>query len=312
MQHTPATSADTGSPGSWAYLHLLVVYLVWGSTYLAVKICLSGPEAATPWQLQAARLGCATLLLAAYAWFMYGLPKRPERAAIITGTTSGILLWVLGNGLATWVAQDTTSSFIVMCMGLIPLWMVTIESLMTRKWPTRRAMLGLVAGLVGLVVMVAPTLQSAPDMAIIRPGQELPVLASVLAGGAFWAWGSSLQRRQPDGLPAAWIATLQMGAATVLLLAIAAFEQGPLPSMPAPRQWLAFGFLVICGSILAMISFQKVIRHFPPSVASTFAYVNPLVGMLLGAWLLHEPVHGLSIVGFAIILGSLWLVLRHH
>lgn len=303
------TKQNTTSP-ILPYLNLLAVYLIWGSTYFAVKICISGSAHITSIQLQAIRLSCAGLLLAIYAFATTGQPKNINIKTIFVCFLTGGLLWVLGNGLATFVARYATSSFIVMCMGLIPLWTVLIESIISRQWPDKKQSVALILGLVGLIVMLFPTFEQQHDVEIIQHGKVIFVLCLLMLAGLSWALGTNIQRRQKTTLPTAWIVSFQSIGAAFLLIILALLDGQPLSLSFDLNQVMALGFLVIFGSIVAMIAFQKVIRFFTPTIASTFAYVNPLVGMLLGAVVLHEHIALLSIAGFMIILLSLWIAMK--
>ncbi|WP_459616679.1 DMT family transporter [Bordetella sp. 2513F-2] len=290
-------------------LHLLVVYLVWGSTYFAVKLCVSGtaPIAAVP--LQAARMACAALLLAAVARVVGGPPGRVDGRTLLLCVVSGLLMWVGGNGLATLASPYASSSFIVMAMGTIPLWSVAIACVAERRRPGPLVLGGLLAGLVGLAMVVAPAL-GRDHAAAVLPGQAWLAVGLLCAASITWALGTRLQRNVGPGLHPAWVSTLQVAAAAAVLVPVAAWRGVSWPAAPDALQWTAFAYLVVFGSVVAMLSYLAAVRQLGAVVASTFAYVNPLVGMALGWLFLRERIAPLSLAGFAVVLAGLALVLH--
>lgn len=294
---------------SWhRYGHLAVVYVVWGSTYLAVKICVSGQGGLSPIQLQTWRMWFAGLLLLAISAASGGLAKVGIRDLLLCGMT-GVLMWVLGNGLATLASRHVASSFIVMTMGIIPVWTTLIGSLINRSVPSGKTIAGVAIGIIGLALVIVPPALSTETSAI-EAGYAGWAVALLCAGGLTWALGSVFQRPLMARLAPTSAAGLQMLSAAVVLTTIAATRGDALvPSVfPSLRQTTAFAFLVIFGSAICLISYIKVIRTFSPPVASTFAYVNPLVGVALGWALLGEVPAMSGFVGIGIILAGVILV----
>ncbi|MCJ8143429.1 EamA family transporter [Ancylobacter sp. A5.8] len=294
-----------------AYGHLLTIYLVWGGGYLAVKVALSGPAALTVFQLQSARMWCATLLLAGLAAFRHGWPGRPAPRDLLVCAASGLLMWVAGNGLATLASRHAASSFIVMAMGAIPLWSCVLDLLIERAIPGPRLVFGLVLGLFGLFLVVAPALFNSAT-AIIEPGfAEFTVLV-LIGAGTSWSLGTIVQRPLAGRMKSEWAATFQMLAASLALTVLVTGEAAPLPEMPGLRQWLAIGFLIVFASVIGLTSYLRVLRVFSPVIATTFAYVNPIVGVLAGWAILGEEPAPLSLVGLVIVLASIAIVLSRR
>lgn len=304
-----ATSSP--SPSLVSYGHLLVIYLVWGAAYLAVKICLSGPATVTVLQLQTARLWAAAILLAAISAVASGPPPRLSRRDLGLCAFSGILMWVGGNGLAAMASQHAASSFVVMALGAIPLWSTLLEVAARRATPRPDVLVGLALGLSGLGLVMAPALL-ATDAVIVEPEQALMTIVLLGGAGLAWATGTMLQRPLMGRSPPAWTATYQIGAAAVVLTLPVLAEGAALPNAPSNGQLGAFAFLILFASVIGLISFIQVVRSFSPSVASTFAYVNPVVGILLGWLILGEVPAPLSLAGMAIVLISIALILREQ
>jgi drug/metabolite transporter (DMT)-like permease len=292
------------------YSHLAVVYIVWGSTYLAVKICVSGPPALSPIQLQTWRMWFAGALLMGMSLLYGGFPtKIGMRDLLICGIT-GTLMWVFGNGLATLASRHAASGFIVMTMGIIPVWTTLIGSIMSRTVPSRAMLLGILIGIIGLGFVVVPpalSLGTSP----VEAGYAGWAALILCLGGLTWSLGSILQRPLLGRLTPQASAALQMLSAAIVLTVIAKVHGDALvPTSPISlRQILAFAFLVVFGSAICLISYIKVIKSFSPAAASTFAYVNPLVGVALGwAFLGELPAMG-ALFGIVLILLGVFLVI---
>lgn len=308
------------------YIALVAVYLIWGSTYFAVKVFIEG-GGVTPLQFQFARAVCAALLLAGVylvlriaRWLgtrsrRFAAPatvSRPRSRRVAVGIVtvagaSGALMWASGNGFATLAAPHASSSFIVMAMGIIPLWSVVIEAVITRRLPRPIVLVGLGMGLIGLGLVVAPSISSA---AIVEPAHVVPTVLLLGAGGFTWALGTAIQKRVAPQLTTTALSTLQFTGAVLVLVVPVAIEHAPIPPRIGTDQLLAFSYLVVFGSAVSLAAYAVVVRRFSPPVASTFAYVNPVVGLVLGAAFLHETVQPISLVGLCVVLAAVLLVMK--
>ncbi|WNJ92663.1 DMT family transporter [Bosea sp. 685] len=304
-----AVAASSPSPSLLSYGHLLIIYLVWGAAYLAVKICLSGPATITVLQLQTARLWGAALLLAAVSAITSGRPPRLSRRDFWLCALSGVLMWVGGNGLAAVASLHAASNFVVMALGAIPLWSSLLDLLFRGEKPQPRMLAGLAIGLCGLVLVMAPALL-AGDRATLDPEHAHATLACLAGAGMSWALGTLLQRPLMGRSGPAWTATYQILAAALVPTLPALVEGAALPLAPSNAQLGAFAFLIVFASVIGLMSFIHVVRSFTPSIASTFAYVNPVVGILLGWLVLGEIPATLSLVGMAIVLVGIAIILR--
>ncbi|MBM9401616.1 EamA family transporter [Gluconacetobacter azotocaptans] len=309
---TLQTAAATGRPARargpmGAYGHLLAIYLIWGSTYLAVKLCLSGPAPLSPLHLQVLREGCGALLLACITAVRHGGPGRLSWREAGLCALTGILMWVGGNALATSCAPYAHSGFIVMAMGTIPLWCTLLDCVLNRARPTPRVLAALPLGLGGLVMVVAPALSG--QGAIVTRHPVVVVLVLQLAA-VTWALGTVLQRRLAGRLRPGWTAAIQMGVAALILGGASSAGGWSVPAHVGATQAASFAFLVIFGSVVAPASYIVVLRSFSPEMASTFAYVNPVVGVLLGWMVLGERPAALALAGMAVVLGSIALMMR--
>lgn len=303
-----ASLARGGEAVPWtAYLHLLVIYLVWGGAYLLVKLVVSGAAVITPLQLLTARTWCATLLLGIISLARTGLPGRVSLRDVGLCAASGVLMWATGNGFATQAAKHASSSFIVMALGTIPLWSTMLDCIIERSVPDRRTALALAVGFVGLGLVVGPALFS--HGAIVEQGYEGLTILLLITAGVTWSLGTILQRPLAGRLDPGWAATMQVGTAAAVVSLFAIHENAPiLPQPPSEIQVVAFVLLVVFASVVSLLSYIKVVRVFSPVVASTFAYINPVVGMVLGVLVLGETITPLSIVGLVVVLASVAVV----
>lgn len=306
------------------FVSLALIYVIWGATYLAVRVIVAD-GALTPLQLQLLRCTAATLVCAALVALgrarrgpvtsntptaaptpasattpAGASPTRARHALVAMG--SGVLLWTLGNGLTTIAAKDAASSFIVMSMGTIPLWTVGVTALFTRRLPGTRVMVALLVGFAGLALVLAPGLTSG---SIITPGRAVPIMALLMVSALTWTLGTMLQETVGGEFSIWELSAWQYLGASLTLAVMVVADGAPLhPGAMRPGQWVAFAFLVLFGSLLAMVAYSVVLRGFSATMASTYAYVNPLVGIVLGATFLHETIAPVSLVGLVIVLGA--------
>ncbi|GAB2920425.1 EamA family transporter [Streptomyces mayteni] len=294
----------TGRSGA-RYLPLAAIYLIWGSTYFAVRVVV-GDGAVSPVHLQFLRAVAAAALLGVMALAVRRrLAPVPWRTRALAAL-SGVLMWAAGNGLATYSAAYASSSFIVMAMGTIPLWTVATEAVLTRTPPSRRVLGALGVGFLGLGLVVAPGLFSAD---ILDPDHAAVTILMLVGGGATWAMGTALQKRVAPAFTIPSLAATQFTTAALVLAVPALAIGAPRPDHVDAAQWAAFGYLVVFGSAISLSAYAVVVRTFSASVASTFAYVNPVVGVLLGTVVLREDIAPVSILGLFVVLTAVGAVL---
>jgi drug/metabolite transporter (DMT)-like permease len=281
----------------WAFA---AIYLIWGSTYLAIRI---GVDTMPPFFLAAVRFLLAGGLL--YAWARFRGDPAPSRATWKRAAWLGLLFFVLGNGLVVWAETRVPSARTALLASTSPIWTVLIESGLA-GWaiPAARVALGVVLGFGGLVVLASP----AP--ALVEPVPPLGVAALVGASLA-WALGSVFSHRRPlaASAPMATSLTMLAGGAQLALVSLAAGEWRRLGGAHVSwESWAALGYLVLFGSIIGFSAFTYLLRESTPQMVATSAYVNPVVALVLGWGLGNEQVTGRMLAGAAIILTSVVLV----
>jgi drug/metabolite transporter (DMT)-like permease len=271
---------------------LFIVYVVWGSTYLAQKV---GLEGLPPLTLNAVRFLVAGLLLFGYCLLRRW--PRPTWAQWRAGAIQGLLLPAAGTGGAAWAEQALPSGLTALLLATIPLWIVIGRRVFDREpvsWPVG---LGLLAGVVGIIVLS-------------RPSGAGSLLATVVAlvGAACWGLGTVYAGHAPRPTYSLQSSAMEMLAAGGVLAVLALFSGEAGRIHVTGRSVTALAYLIVFGSLVAYTAYTWLLDHVAPRIAGTYAFVNPVVAVLLGAWLLGEPIGpreiaatGLIALGVALI-----------
>ncbi len=275
------------SPRVLVLLALIALYVVWGSTYLAIRI---GLESFPPFAMAALRfLVTGAALYAFLRWCGVAAPTLLQwRNCAITGT----LLLGFGNGLVCFAEQSVSSGLAAVAVASMPLFAAGFGVLFGH-WPRRLELAGLLIGFVGVIVLnLGGDLRGSPYGAM-----------ALLAASASWAFGSLWSKRQ-DMPPAAMSTAAQMLTGGVSLSIIALLTGESLPALPTLRATLALAYLGVFGSIIGFSAYMYVLNQVRPALATSYAYVNPPVAVLFGVWLGGEHVQAQDILGMAIILAG--------
>ena len=284
-------------------LAFAAVYVVWGSTYLAIRYAI---ETIPPFLMAASRFLVAGAAL--YAWGRLTGGERPSRAAWIATAVTGILMLAVGNGAVTWSEQRIPSGIAALLVASVALWMVLLEFLRRNGTrPTRLSILGLLIGFGGVGLLVGP--------AAFTSARDLDVLASVVLIGASlsWAAGSVYSRVLPRPASAATAGGIQMlaGGLVLLLVGVSTGEIGRFDAAAvSARSLMSVGYLIVFGSLVGFTAYAWLLRVCTPAAVATYAYVNPIVAMLLGWLLAGEEFGPRMIVAAGIILSGVALINR--
>jgi drug/metabolite transporter (DMT)-like permease len=276
------------------------VYVVWGSTYLAIKYIV---RSLPPFLSMGARFLLAGALLTATILVSRGRPAfRMTPGQFVTAGLCGLFLLVGGNGLVAVAEQDVDSSMAALLIAGTPLWVVLLRALL-RDRPSAATVAGLVVGMAGVAVLLLPGVQGTVALGPLL----LVCLSSVL-----WSIGTVLATRRP--MPADPFATtvVQMAVGGTALVALGSLggEWGRLDLGAAePSAWIAFAYLVVVGSAVGYSAYVWLLARAPLSLATTYAYVNPAVAVLLGALFLSEPLTANVLVGGAVIIAAVAFVI---
>jgi drug/metabolite transporter (DMT)-like permease len=275
---------------------LAAVYVIWSSTYLAMRIVV---VELPPLLTAALRFGAAGVVMLAIA--LRRGAKLPSLRDWLRVAPAGVLLFVGGNGFVSIASQSLTSGGIAVVCAMMPLW-VGVLGYMIGERPTAREWISLLVGFVGvLVLMGSPSLAGKP----IHIG--LVLLSPIL-----WAAGSLIARRTKDvgGAHGGLVGpALQMLTGGAVLATLALVRGERLPIDASATSWLALGYLWIFGSLVAFTAYAWLLRNARPVVATSYAYVNPILAVLIGAALYGEPLSWTTAVANILIVGAVMLAL---
>ena len=283
----------------WTALGL--VYVIWGSTYLAIAIAV---QTLPPLFSAGVRFCIAGLVL--LAWIALRRGVRVGREQLLGASIVGLLLLVGGNGFVVLAERTVPSGLTALIIASVPLWIVLLRRLAGEQvHPSTFA--GVAVGFGGVAFLVIPRGSS---------GEVDPVgLAMLLVATTSWALGTFLAPRlrlPRDGLLST--AFQQLAGGVVLVLAGAAVgELADLDASTYSRDsLLAIGYLIVFGSLVAFTAYSWLLQHAPVSLVATYAYVNPVVAVLLGAVFLAEPVTPSILLGAAIIVAAVAFIVTRE
>lgn len=274
---------------------LLALYLIWGSTYLGIRIAI---ESIPPLLMMGVRFIVAGGTLYLFLR-MRGVPN-PDRSQWLGSTAVGILLIGGGMGGVATAEQWVPSSVAAVCIATAPLWISLFAGLWGR-WPVRFEWLGLGLGFVGVVLLnLGSGLWASPFGAVI-----------LLISPICWAFGSawSYHLKLPSGLMAS-AAQMLIGGVFVAIMGLILGQR--ITSMPSVPSLLALSYLIVFGSLIAFSAYGYVLRRVRPALATSYAYVNPIVAVCLGVALAGESVTILTIVAMIVILVGVGLISLGH
>ncbi|MDJ0765343.1 MAG: EamA family transporter [Myxococcota bacterium] len=274
-------------------INLSVVYVIWGSTYLAIRVAVREGSGIDPFFLGASRTLVAGMLLLLWN-ALRNNRLRVSQGELAVLAVSGLLLWLGGNGLVNWAAQHADSGYAALLVGTMPIWVALIESVVDRKPPSVMLLGSLVLGFGGLGLLTYPKLHDAGRA-------DVWAVIALLAAPLCWGAGSVLQTRRPVQLSPTASSAYQQLFGAVGFFAVS-YLAGESAMNPVPEAWLAWIYLVIAGSLVAFTCFIFSLRILPTPVVMTYAYVNPVIAVFLGWLLLDEPVSGWTLGGAALIL----------
>ncbi len=207
---------------------------------------------------------------------------------------SGTLLWVGGNGLVSFAEQRLHSGIAALIIAATPIYVAIMEAVIDRRKPSALLVISLLVGFAGVGLLSAPAFQTGIQADVIS-------VVAVLIGSLLWGAGSLLQSRKRVDLAPEVSSSYQHLFGAVGLLLVGFLMREPLPN-PIREAWFAWGYLVIFGSVIAFTAFVRALRLLPTNIAMTYAYVNPVIAVLLGWMILQEPLTGWTVGGMALIL----------
>jgi drug/metabolite transporter (DMT)-like permease len=293
--------ANTHRPTWKTLLAFAIIYFVWGSTYLAIRV---GVHEVPPFLLAAMRFLIAGLLL--YGWMIARGERSPTGRQWTSASLLAILIFVLDYGLVFWAEQRVPSGVAAVMMATIPAFMALSEIILLRTQRlTLRLTLALLIGIGGVAVLMSGSLNlgGAP---IDKEGAAALIVASIS-----WSVASVLSRKLPLPPSKVMSSGAQMLAGGVFL-ALTAAALGEFrsfhPSAISCGVWLSLLYLIVAGSIIAYTAYVWLIHHESPTKVGTYAYVNPVVAVLVGYFLGGETIDPRTILGTLFVLISVVVI----
>ncbi len=287
------------------YLAFTTIYLVWGSTYYFIREALDGFP---PFMLGGLRFATAAVLMLGWCTAS-GQNIRPgpdlKNAAIV-----GVLLLYIGNGVVVWTEQTIPSSVVAIMIASAPLWFVILDR---PNWGVnfrdRSTMFGVLAGFSGVILLFSEKIIAQFSTSGLSP--EIAALLLLIVCEIAWTGGSIFAKLRPPTVPAAVNTGWQMmaGGLCFLLTSVGRGEWSAMYWSAVPlHSWFALGYLMLIGSILAYSAYVWLLKVRPAIQVSTYAYVNPVVAVLLGVYLGSERIGIREITGLVVILGGVLLI----
>jgi drug/metabolite transporter (DMT)-like permease len=287
-------TAKTRSPALLAWSALVVVWIVWGSTYLAIRV---GVRTMPPFTMAAIRYVIAGLILVPIG-LRSGTPEqrltdRPGGRQWAAMLLLGAMLPAAGNGVVSWAELRLPSGIAALLVGTVPLWMVLADALVRRRVPGLTRWFALAIGIVGVAVLSG------------GGGSDFPIWSAiaVLFAAMSWGTGSVLQGLLPVPARPLLLAGMEMLCGGVVCAVIAAVRSELTfdTSAVTGESWWALVYLIIPGSLLAMTCYVFALGRLPATTVSSYAFVNPVVAVLLGALILDERLTARQGIGAVII-----------
>jgi len=284
-------------------LAFAAVYIIWGSTYLGIRLAI---QTLPPFLMAATRFLIAGGILFVIA-LANGAPVRQSFSNWRRALLIGGLLLLCGNGGVTWAEKYVASSLAALFVATEPLWVVLLNWSLTHKRPNSKVLLGILIGLAGVALLVSDGLaRSAGGSTMSFVGSGVVLLASLA-----WATGSVYANRNPIDAPTSMTSGMQMlaGGGLLLLLALVTGDVGRLSLENASWTSLgAFVYLLLFGSLVGFTAYSWLLKNVTPESAATYGYVNPVVAVLLGWSIAGEPLTLKMILAATIIVGSVVLI----
>lgn len=296
---TPAATAKRDT--TRIVLAFAAVYVLWGSTYLFIKYAV---ETIPPFTLGALRFILSGAIL--YLVARWRGASNPTGTDLRLGIVSGVLMLGFGNGGVIWAEQTVPSGVVALIVSSVPVWVVLIDWLRPKGVRPRSTIFaGLALGLIGMVILLGPR-------AIVGEGHldEIGV-GALLVGSIAWSFGTLLTRwKKTSGSPLMLAAVQMAGAAAAF--SVVSLGTGELLrttwSAVTLRSWISVGYLVIAGSVIAYTAYVYLLGVVSAAKAATYAYVNPIIAVLLGWAFANEPLGWRTMLAAAVILAGVAII----
>lgn len=286
MASSTVASAPAAAPTSGVALALAALYLIWGSTYLAIRFALEGGF--PPFLLGGIRFLVAGALF--YAFLRWRGVPAPTRAQWRNLLPMGVFMLVLGNGMVNLAETTVSSGMTAVAVASSALWLAIFAAIRGDR-PTRLEWAGLGIGFLGVVWLNAGSSLSGSPLGLV----------ALLVACIGWSYGSIWSRDRD--LPAPFMSAAgQMLCGGLLMVGLGLGLGERFAGLPDARALGAFWYLVVLGSLAGFTAYIWLLSHVRPALAGSYAYVNPAIAVLLGAWLAHERFGGDELAAMGVIL----------
>ena len=283
------------------FVAFAAVYVIWGSTYLFIRFAI---DTIPPFILGTWRYAIAGGAL--YAFALMRKAPRPTRAELQIAIITGLLMPGMGNGGVIWAEQTVSSSLVALIVSMVPIWIVLIDWLRpSGRRPRPMMFLGLTLGFLGMIILIGPS-------SLIGQG-TVPIsgLLVLFVGSVGWSIGTLLTRKKRAGGSPILFSAIQMlsagagfGIASLLFGEYSTFSVAQIST----RSWLSVAFLVVAGSIIAYTAYVYLLKHTSAAKAATYAYVNPVIAVILGWLFANEPIGARTLVAAAVLLAGVAII----
>lgn len=282
-------------------LAFLSVYIFWGGTYLGMKI---GLESFPPFFMAAIRHLSAGVIMLSLA--LVKKEPKPQKNELLNGAIVGILLLLMGNGLVAWSEQRLPSAIASLVITSVPFWVMTLNWVSgDKKKPTRIELFSLFFGFIGILMMVFQG-NSTETQALD------PIGLIVLLIAAFsWSLGSLYSRHKAVPKSSLYSTAVQMLAGGSTLFVFSSLLGEPstvIWSNVSTRSWMAMAYLILFGSVIAYTAYIWLMKNVNPTLASTYAFINPVVAVFLGFWLANESFSTQTLIAAVLIIASVMIL----
>jgi drug/metabolite transporter (DMT)-like permease len=296
---SPTAQAKASPLAIWSAM--IAVYIVWGSTYLAIRFAV---QTMPPFLMAATRFLLAGGLL--FAVRRLAGDPIPRKFEVKSAAIVGLFLLLGGNGAVVWAEQTVPSGLAALMVSSSPLWMILLDAVLPGgSRPSLRAVLGILLGFGGVVLLLWP--DKSGGLLALDPWGSAALIFATLA----WSFGSIISRylRLPSSPMMGTAVEMLAGGAGLLIIGAVTGEFGrlQLASISTPSL-LGLGYLVIFGALVGFTAYTWLLRVAPTSLVSTYAYVNPLVALVVGTLIGKEAFSVRMLIAAGVIIGSVALI----
>ncbi|MBI1793327.1 MAG: EamA family transporter [Chloroflexi bacterium] len=282
---------------------LIALYIVWGSTYLAIRFAV---ETIPPFFHAGIRFLVSGIIL--LIWRRMAGDPAPTQSQWRSTAIVGIALLLGGNGLVAWAEQKVPSGIAALMVSMSPMWLVLFEALRPNGVkPSWRGIIGLLIGFGGVFLLIGPENFNGTSATQFDTLGTIALLMAAL----LWSLGSIFSKTADMPKSSLQATGMEMMAGALALFVVSA-GSGELNGFSfasvSMRSWLGLAYLITFGSLVGFVSYGWLLQNAPISLMSTYAYVNPVVAVFLGSWLASEPITARILIAAGIIIGSVFII----